>query len=56
MYSRAKGLTSGPLVWKLGQTVFQGEQAFSKFAKFFAALRKHVGASEMAMAIGDVVS
>jgi len=56
MYSRAKGLTSGPLVWKLGQTVFQREQAFSKFAKFFAALRKHVGASEMAMAIGDVVS
>jgi len=56
MYSRAKGLTSSPFVWKLSQTVFQREQAFSIFAKFPATLGEDVRASEMAMAIGDVVS
>ena len=53
--STIKGVTSGPFVWNLSQTVFQGEQAFSKFTKLSASLRKHVGASEMAMTIGDIV-
>jgi hypothetical protein len=52
---QAAGRTGGPLVWRLGETVLQGEHAFSVLGQLPAALRKHVCTAEVAGAARDIV-
>jgi len=52
---KAARLTSGPLAWKLGEAIFERQDAFSVLGQLLTALSKNVGTAEVAAAAGDIV-